>query len=66
MKAIFGGTGVGLLSRSEVGDLGADSMLMPSSSVDNSYKSGVAVEGKGIGGCFLVSFPRWFLAYDRV
>ena len=34
-RAIFGGTGVGLLGRSRVGDLGAGSGLMPLSSVDN-------------------------------
>ena len=57
-RAIFGGVGVGLLGRSGVGDLGVVSGLMPSSSVDNSYTAGVEVEGKGIGGCCLVSVPR--------
>ena len=65
-KAIFGGTGVGLLGRFGVGDLGADLGLMPSSSVDNSCITGVAVEGEGTGGCYLVSVPHWFLVSDRV
>ena len=65
-RAIFGGTGVGLLGRSRVCDLGADSVLMPLSSVDNSCITRVAVEGEGTGGCCLVSFPRWFLACDQV
>ena len=63
-RAIFGGTRVGLLDRSEVGDLGAISGLMPSTSVDNSCIIGVAIEGKGTRGCCLVSVPRWFLACD--
>ena len=66
MRAIFGGAGVGLLHRSGVGDLGIVSRLMPLSSVDNSYITGVAVEDKGTGGCCLVSVPRWFLACNRV
>ena len=66
MRAIFGGTGVGLLGRSGVGDLGVVSGLMPSSSVDNSCITRVAVEGKGTGGCCLVSVPCWFLVCDRV
>ena len=65
-KAIFGGTHVGLLGRSGVGDLGAGLGLMPSSSVDNFYITGVAVEGEGTGGCCLVSISRWILACDRV
>ena len=63
---MFGGAGVGLLGHSEVGDLGVVSGLMPSSSVDNSYTTGVEVKGKGTGGCYLVSMPHWFLACDRV
>ena len=65
-RAIFGGTGVGLLGRSGVGDLGAGLGLMPSSSVDNSCITGIAVEDKGTGGCYLVSLPYWFLACNLV
>ena len=65
-SAIFGGIGVGLLGRSGVGDLGVVSGLMPSSSIDNSCITGVAVEGKGTGCCCLVLVPRWFLACNRV
>ena len=64
--AMFGGAGVGLLGRSKVGDLGVVLGLMPSSSVDISRTTGVEVEGKGTGGCCLVSVPRWFLAYNQV
>ena len=63
---MFGGAGVGLLGCSKVGDLGAVSGLMPSSSVDNSCTTRVEVEGKGTEGCCLVSVPRWFLACNRV
>ena len=65
-RAIFDGVGVGLCSRSGVGDLGVISGLMPSSLVDNSGTTRVEVEGKGTGGCCLVSIPRWFFACDRV
>ena len=66
MRAISGGIGVGLLGRSGVGDLGVVLGLMPSSLIDNSCITGVVVEGKGTGGCCLVSVPCWFLACDRV
>ena len=57
-RAIFGGVGVGLLDRFEVGDLGVISGMMPSSSINNSCTTGVEVEGKGTG----VWVPRIVLA----
>ena len=63
-RAMFVGVGVGLLSRSGVGDCGVVSWLLSSSSVDNFWTTGGEVEGISTGGC-LVSFPRWFLACNR-
>ena len=64
-RAIFVGVGVGLLSRSGVGDRRVVSWLVSSSLVDNSWTTGIEVEGTHTGGC-LVSDPRWFLACKRV
>ena len=65
MRAMFVGAGVGLLGRSGVGDQGVVLWLVSSSSVDNSWTTGVEIEGTGTGGC-LVSVPYWFLACNRV
>ena len=40
-RAMFVGAGVGLLGRSRVGDGGVASWLLSSSSVDNSWTTGV-------------------------
>ena len=60
-RVMFVGASVGLLGRSGVGDRGVVSWLVSSSSVDNSWTTGVEVEGTGTRGC-LISVPRWFLA----
>ena len=64
-RAMFVGAGVGLLDHSRVGDRGVVSWLLSSSSVDNSWTTGVEVEGTRTVGC-LVSVPRWFLACNRI
>ena len=64
-RAMFVGVGVGLLGRSGVGDRGVVSWLLSSSSVDNSWTTGVEVEGTHTGGCW-VSGPRWFLACNCI
>ena len=64
-RAMFVSAGVGLLDRFGVGDRGVVSWLLSSSSVDNSWTTGVEVEGICTGGC-LVSVPHWFLACNRV
>ena len=64
-RAMFVGAGVGLLGGSKVGDGGVVSWLLSSSSVDNSWTTGVEVEGTCTGGC-LVSVPYWFLACNLV
>ena len=64
-RAMFVGAGVGLLGRSKVGDRGVVSWLVSSSSVDNSWTTGVEVEGTRTGRC-LVSGPRWFLACNCI
>ena len=64
-RAMFVGAGVGLLGRSGVGDGGVASWLLSSSSVDNSWTTGVEVDGTRTGRC-LVSVPCWFLAYSLV
>ena len=61
---MFVGAGVGLLGRSGVGDGGIGSWLLPSSSVDNSWTTGVEVGGS-CNGRRLVSVPYWFLAWRR-
>ena len=53
---MFVGVGVGLLGRSGVGDGGVALWLLSSSSVDNSWTTGVEVDKTRIGRC-LVSFP---------
>ena len=63
--AIFVGAGVGLLGRSGVGDGGVVSWLLSSSSGENSWTTGVEVEGTHTGGC-LVSVPYWILACSLV
>ena len=55
-RAMFVGAGVGFLGCSGVGDVGVVSWLLSSSSVDNSWTTGVEVEGTRNGGC-LVSVP---------
>ena len=64
-RAMFVGAGVGLLGRSGVGDGGVVSWLLSSSSVGNSWTTGVEVERTHTGGC-LVSVPCWFLACNLV
>ena len=60
-RAMFVGAGVGLLGCSGVGDGGVASWLLSSSSVDNSWTTGVEVDGTCTGRC-LVFIPCWFLA----
>ena len=55
-RAMFVGAGVGLLDRSGVVDHGVVLWLVSSSSVDNSWTTGVEVEGTRTRGC-LVSVP---------
>ena len=62
---MFVGAGVGLLGCSGVGDSGVTSWLLPSSSVDNSWTTGVEVGGSRTGRR-LVSVPYYFLAWRRV
>ena len=56
-RAMFVGTGVGVLGRSGVGDGGVVLWLLSSSSVDNSWTTGVEVEGTRTGRC-LVFVPN--------
>ena len=53
---MFVGAGVGLLGRSGVGDGGVGSRLLPLSSVDNSWTTGVDMGGSHTGR-HLVSSP---------
>ena len=64
-RAMFVGAGVGLLGRSGVGDGGVVSWLLSLSSVDNSWTTGVEVEGTRTRRC-LVSVPCWFLVYNLI
>ena len=59
--AMFVGVGVGLLGCSVVGDGGVGSWVLSSSLVDNSWITGVEVDGTCTGHR-LVSVPYWFLA----
>ena len=65
MMAMFVGAAVGLLGCSVVGDGGVSSWVLSSSSVDNSWITGVEVEGTCTGRR-LVSIPCSFLAGRRV
>ena len=64
-RAMFVDAGIGLLGRSGVGDGGVGSWLLSSSSVDNSWTTGVEVDGTRTGRR-LVSVPCWFLAWRHV
>ena len=64
-RAMFVDDGVGLLGRSGVGDGGVALWLLSLSSVDNSWTTGVEVDGTRTGRC-LVSIACWFLAYSLV
>ena len=64
-RAMFVGAGVGLLGGSGVGDGGVALWLLSSSSVDNSWTTGVEVDGTRTGRR-LVSVPCWFLAWRLV
>ena len=55
-RAMFVGVGVGLLGHSRVGDGGVASRLLSSSLVDNSWTTGVEVDGTRTGR-LLVSSP---------
>ena len=62
---MFVGAGVGFLGHSGVGDGGVALWLLSSSLVDNSWTTGVEVDGTYTGRC-LVSVPCWFLACSLV
>ena len=63
--AMLVGAGVGILGFSVVGDGGVGSWVLSSSLVDNSWITGVEVDGICTSRC-LVSVPYWFLAGRRI
>ena len=64
-RAMFVGAGVGLPGHSGIEDGGVVSWLLSSSLVDNSWTTGVEVDGTHTKRR-LVSVPCWFLAWRLV